>query len=67
MHFESPLGHHGQGSRGPRFPRVYFLRILARYELKMSKNEDSVDILLDNFVNKLFFKNLYVLFFKNGP
>ena len=28
------------------------LRILARYELKMSKNEDTPDTLLNNFVNK---------------
>ena len=29
------------------------LRILAMYELKMSKNDDSPDVLLDNFVNNL--------------
>ncbi len=28
----------------------------------MSKNEDSLDVLLDNFVNKTSLKNLYVLF-----
>ncbi len=30
----------------------------------MSKNEDSLGVLLDNFVNKPSFKNQYVLFFE---
>ena len=32
----------------------------------MAKNEDSLDVLLDNFVNKPSFNNLYVAFLKNG-
>ncbi len=34
------------------------LRILAMYELKMSKT-DSPDVLLDNFVNEPSFKNVF--------
>ncbi len=32
--------------------------------MKVSKNEDSLDVLLNNFVNKPSFINLYVLFFE---
>ncbi len=43
---------------------TYYGHLLVITELKISKNKDSLGVLLNNFVNKPSFKNLYVLFLR---